>query len=128
MDWRSGSSFAPEANMHKISQAIYSLRAELNADVDVAALAKAANMSRSAFFKHFKEVTSMSPIQYQKRLRLLEARRQMIDEDETAQGSAFKVGYNSVSQFSREYSRMFGSSPLRDAMKFKRTGNSILQI
>jgi transcriptional regulator GlxA family with amidase domain len=116
------------SNMHKISQAIYSLRAELNADVDVAALAKAANMSRSAFFKHFKEVTSMSPIQYQKRLRLLEARRLMIDVDETAQGSAFKVGYNSVSQFSREYSRMFGSSPLRDAMKFKRTGNSILQI
>ncbi len=115
-------------NMHKISQAIYSLRSELDDDVDVAALAKAANMSRSAFFKHFKQVTSMSPIQYQKRLRLLEARRLMIDEDETAEGSAFKVGYNSASQFSREYSRMFGSSPLRDAMKFKRTGTSILQI
>jgi AraC-like DNA-binding protein len=116
------------SNMHKISQAIYTLRSELDDDVDVAALAKAANMSRSAFFKHFKEVTSMSPIQYQKRLRLLEARRLMIDEDETAEGSAFKVGYNSASQFSREYSRMFGSSPLRDAMKFKRTGTSILQI
>jgi transcriptional regulator GlxA family with amidase domain len=116
------------SNMHKISQAIYCLKSELDDDVDVAALAKAANMSRSAFFKHFKEVTSMSPIQYQKRLRLLEARRLMIDEDETAEGSAFKVGYKSASQFSREYSRMFGSSPFRDAMKFKRTGTPILQI
>jgi len=64
-------------------------------------------------------VTAMSPIQFQKRLRLLEARRLMIDEGETAEGSAFKVGYNSASQFSREYSRMFGNSPLRDAKRIK---------
>ncbi|MEH2300787.1 MAG: AraC family transcriptional regulator [Nostoc sp.] len=113
---------------HKISQAIYRLRSELTDDVDVAALAKAAKMSRSAFFKHFKEVTSMSPIQYQKRLRLLEARHLMTDEGETAESSAFKVGYNSASQFSREYSRMFGNSPLRDAMKIKKTGHPIHQI
>jgi AraC-like DNA-binding protein len=56
---------------------------------------------------------------YQKRLRLLEARRLMIEDGETAEGSASKVGYRSASQFSREYSRMFGSSPLRDAMKIK---------
>lgn len=105
--------------MHKISQAIYRLRSEVNDDVDVTALAKGANMSRSAFFKHFKEMTAMSPIQYQKRLRLLEARRLMIDEDGTAEGSAFKVGYKSASQFSREYSRMFGNSPRRNAMKIK---------
>ena len=111
------------SNMHKISQAIYSLRSELSEDVDVISLAKAANMSRSGFFKHFKEVTAMSPIQYQKRLRLLEARRLMIDEGETAEGSAFRVGYNSASQFSREYSRMFGNSPLRDATKIKKTGH-----
>ncbi len=76
-------------------------------------------MSRSAFFKHFKDATSMSPIQYQKRLRLLEARRLMVDEGETAEGSASRVGYNSPSQFSREYSRMFGSSPSRDARHAK---------
>ena len=68
----------------------------------------------------------MSPIQYQKRLRLLEARRLMTDEGETAEGSAFKVGYKSASQFSREYSRMFGNSPIRDSVKltkrFERTG------
>ncbi|HXC34547.1 MAG TPA: AraC family transcriptional regulator [Candidatus Acidoferrales bacterium] len=107
---------------HKISQAIHRIRSELNDDVDVAALAKAASMSRSAFFKHFREVTTMSPIQYQKRLRLLEARRLMIDVGETAEGSAFKAGYRSASQFSREYSRMFGGPPLRDAMKLKNAG------
>lgn len=107
---------------HKISQAIHRIRSELGDDVNVAALAKAASMSRSAFFKHFKEVTTMSPIQYQKRLRLLEARRLMIDEGETAEGSAFKAGYRSASQFSREYSRMFGGPPLRDATKLKNAG------
>lgn len=113
------------SKMHKISQAIYRLRSEPGDDVDVAALADGANMSRSAFFKHFREVTAMSPLQYKKRLCLLEARRLMIDEDETAEGSAFKVGYKSASQFSREYSRMFGNSPLRDAMKIKENGNPI---
>lgn len=113
------------SKMHKISQVIYGLQSGLKEDVDVAALAKAANMSRSAFFKHFKEITAMSPIQYQKRLRLLEARRLMIDEGQSAEGSAFKVGYNSASQFSREYSRMFGNSPLRDATGIKKSGNPV---
>jgi AraC-like DNA-binding protein len=115
------------SKMHKISQAIHTLRADLDEEVDVTALANAANMGRSAFFKHFKEVTAMSPIQYQKRLRLLEARRLMTDEGETAGGSAFKVGYNSASQFSREYSRTFGNSPVRDATKIK-NGEPIYQI
>jgi AraC-like DNA-binding protein len=109
---------------HTISRCIYALQSELNRDVDVPALAKAAHMSRSAFFEHFKEVTAMSPIQYQKRLRLLEARRLMVDEGESAEASAFKVGYKSTSQFSREYSRMFGKSPLRDATKLKLNGSS----
>ena len=83
-------------------------------------------MSQSAFFKHFKEVTAMSPIQYQKRLRLLEAKRLMVDAGETAEASAFKVGYKSASHFSREYSRMFGDSPLRDATKVRTNGASEL--
>jgi transcriptional regulator GlxA family with amidase domain len=91
-------------------------------------MAKTANMSRSAFFKHFKEVTAMSPIQYQKRLRLLEARRLMTDEGETAEGSAFRVGYNSASQFSREYSRTFGDPPLRDSARIKGTGELVNQV
>jgi transcriptional regulator GlxA family with amidase domain len=116
------------SKMHQISQAMYTLRTRLTNDVDVAALAKAANMSRSAFFTHFKKGTAMSPIQYQKRLRLLEARRLMIDEGETAEGSAFKVGYNSASQFSREYSRMFGNSPLRDATRIKSDPGARLKL
>ena len=116
------------SKMHKISQAIYKIRSELSDEVNVAALAKDANMSRSAFFKHFNEMTAMSPIQYQKRLRLLEARRLMIDEGETAESSAFRVGYRSSSQFSREYSSMFGNAPLRDTMKIKKTGTPFLQI
>lgn len=107
------------SQMHKISHAIFRLKSELDDEIDVPAMAKAANMSRSAFFKHFKDVTSMSPIQYQKRLRLLEARRLMVEEGETAESSAYRVGYKSASQFSREYSRMFGKSPSRDAGKLR---------
>ncbi len=113
---------------HKIAQAIYSLRAELDQEMEVGSLAKAAAMSRSAFFKHFKEVTAMSPIQYQKRLRLLEARRLMFERGETAEGAAFQVGYSSASQFSREYSRMFGNAPLRDAVKIKAFGELVPQV
>lgn len=116
------------SKMHKISEAIYKLRAQLNREVDVAGLAKEANMSRSTFFKHFNEMTAMSPIQYQKRLRLIEARRLMIDEGETAERSAFRVGYRSSSQFSREYSSMFGNAPLRDTREIKKTGIPVLQI
>jgi len=112
---------------HQISHAIHALKSELDKDVDVSALAKTANMSRSAFFKHFKEITAMSPIQYQKRLRLHEARRLMIEEEGTAESASFKVGYKSASQFSREYSRVFGTSPARDATKMKKSGQAALQ-
>lgn len=107
------------SKMQKICQAVHALKSELNQEIDVTELAKTANMSRSAFFKSFKEITSMSPIQYQKRLRLLEAKRLMIDEGETAESSAFRVGYKSASQFSREYSRMFGNAPLRDVFQHR---------
>ena len=96
--------------------------------MDGLALAKASKRCRSALFQHFNEVTARSPIQYPKRLRLLAARRLMTDEGETAESSAFKVGYNSPSQFSREYSRMFGTSPLRDATQIKRAANPIHQF
>jgi transcriptional regulator GlxA family with amidase domain len=108
------------STMHRVSQAIHVLKSALDQDIDVSALAQTANMSRSAFFKHFKEVTAMSPIQYQKRLRLHEARRLMIEQGHSAEKSSFEVGYQSPSQFSREYSRMFGISPARDANRVKR--------
>lgn len=109
------------SKMHRISHAIFALGSELTSDLDVAALAKLAHMSRSAFFQHFREVTAMSPIQYQKRLRLHEARRLMIEEEESAESSSFKVGYHSPSQFSREYARMFGTPPARDASRARAT-------
>lgn len=103
------------SKMQRISQAVHALKAELDQEINIAELSRAAQMSRSAFFKYFKEVTAMSPIQLQKRLRLIEAKRLMRDENETAESSAYRVGYRSASQFSREYSRMFGGSPVRDA-------------
>ena len=101
----------------KISESIATIRSGLSSEIDVETLAEQANMSRASFFKSFKDATSMSPIQYQKRLRLIEAKRLIVDTGESAEGAAFRVGYKSASQFSREYSRMFGKSPLRDAGK-----------
>ncbi|MBC3766347.1 AraC family transcriptional regulator [Neptunicella marina] len=80
----------------------------------VEALAELATMSKSTFHHHFRQLTSMSPLQYQKRLRLMEARRLMLSESLDASAAAYRVGYESPSQFSREYSRLFGNSPRRD--------------
>jgi AraC-like DNA-binding protein len=76
-------------------------------------------MSTSSFHQHFKQVTSMSPLQYQKQLRLLEARRLMLAEDFDATSTAYQVGYESPSQFSREYSRLFGAPPIRDIERLR---------
>jgi AraC-like DNA-binding protein len=75
-------------------------------------------MSASTFHQHFKTLTSMSPLQYQKQLRLLEARRLMA-EGVNVSIAAYQVGYESASQFSREYSRMFGTSPKRDTEELR---------
>ena len=74
-------------------------------------------MSNAAFHRHFKAATAMSPIQYQKRIRLLAARQLLIAEPGNAARVAFAVGYESASQFSREYARQFGSPPARDAAR-----------
>ncbi|WP_028540039.1 MULTISPECIES: AraC family transcriptional regulator [Paenibacillus] len=80
-------------------------------------LAKIANMSVSSLHRHFKEVTTMSPIQFQKQLRLQAARSLLLSESADAAEVAFRVGYDSPSQFSREYSRMFGLPPKKDIMR-----------
>jgi AraC-like DNA-binding protein len=77
-------------------------------------LAKAAAMSPSSFHKQFRELTTMTPLQYQKHLRLLEARRLIAAKGANAKIAAFRVGYESASQFSRDYSRIFGNPPKRD--------------
>jgi AraC-like DNA-binding protein len=75
-------------------------------------------MSPSAFHRLFKSITSMTPLQYQKQLRLLEARRLMVADEANVETAAFQVGYE-PSQFSREYSRMFGMSPRRDVASLR---------
>ncbi|AKG36248.1 AraC family transcriptional regulator [Paenibacillus durus] len=82
-------------------------------------LSEIANMSVSSLHRHFKEVTAMSPIQFQKQLRLQEARRLLLSESTDAADVAFRVGYESPSQFSREYSRMFGFSPIQDIKRLR---------
>ncbi|WP_145409305.1 AraC family transcriptional regulator [Paenibacillus xylanexedens] len=82
-------------------------------------LAEKARMSVSSFHRHFKEITAMSPIQFQKQMRLQEARRILLAESADAADVAYRVGYESASQFSREYSRMFGSPPRADIKKLR---------
>jgi AraC-like DNA-binding protein len=72
-------------------------------------------MSPSSFHQHFRAITSLSPLQFQKHLRLIEARRLIQSEGFSASNAAFAVGYESVPQFTREYGRMFGLPPVRDA-------------
>ena len=111
------------ANPHtqRVISAIHSLRKRFAEPVRIEELASIARMSPSAFHRQFKAITSMTPLQYQKQLRLLEARRLMISEAANVETAAFQVGYESPSQFSREYSRMFAMSPRRDVVAFKGT-------
>jgi AraC-like DNA-binding protein len=97
-----------------VLRAIHTLRDRFAEPVRMEELAFVAQMSPSAFHRQFKAITSMTPLQYQKQLRLLEARRLMVAEEANVETAAFRVGYESASQFSREYSRMFGMSPRRD--------------
>ena len=107
------------SKMQRIAEIIQVIKTDLNRSMRVEDLADRANMSASSFHHHFKQVTSMSPLQYQKQLRLLEARRLMLAENSTATVAADRVGYESTSQFSREYSRMFGAPPMGDIKRLR---------
>jgi AraC-like DNA-binding protein len=98
----------------QIARAIDWLKGNFTQPLRIDDLATQVNMSTSTFHHHFRAVTAMSPLQYQKWLRLSEARRLMLAENQDATTAAFQVGYESPSQFSREYSRLFGAPPLRD--------------
>jgi AraC-like DNA-binding protein len=106
-------------HMQRIAHVIQMLKTKLSEPIRVEDLAEMAHMSPSSFHFHFKEVTTMSPLQYQKRLRLLEARRLLLVEGTDASSAAYRVGYESASQFSREYSRMFGAPPISDVTKVR---------
>jgi AraC-like DNA-binding protein len=98
----------------QIAKAIGWLKSNYALAISMDDLAAQANMSTSTFHHHFRSLTALSPLQYQKQLRLQEARRLMLAERMDAANAAFQVGYESPSQFSREYNRMFGAPPLRD--------------
>ncbi len=98
----------------QIARAIYWLKDNFTRPLRIDDLAAQVNMSTSTFHHHFRAVTAMSPLQYQKWLRLNEARRLLLTENQDATTAAFQVGYESPSQFSREYSRLFGAPPLHD--------------
>lgn len=104
------------ANSHgqRLISAIHALRDRFAEPVRIEELAAIVQLSPSAFHRQFKALTSMTPLQYQKQLRLLEARRLLVSDTINVEAAAFKVGYESPSQFSREYSRMFGTPPRRD--------------
>ena len=99
---------------HQIAQAIDWLKGNFQQPLHINELAISVRMSISTFHRHFRAMTSMSPLQFQKSLRLHEARRLMLTENMDAASAAFQVGYESHSQFNREYNRMFGSPPLRN--------------
>ncbi|AXF85632.1 HTH-type transcriptional activator RhaS [Ephemeroptericola cinctiostellae] len=110
-----------ESPSQKIIQAISWLKLNFSNDIRVDDLADNAYMSPSTFRQHFRAVAGMSPVQYQKQLRLQEARQLMLNRNFNAGSAAISVGYESVSQFSREYSRLFGAPPLRDIRQLKQT-------
>ncbi len=109
---------------NQIAHAITWLKGNFTEPLRIDDLAAQSNMSTSSFHHHFRQVTAMSPLQYQKWLRLNEARRLMLAEKTDATTAAFRVGYESPSQFSREYSRMFGAPPLRDVTNLRQVVNS----
>ena len=108
-----------ESSVHRLAKAISWLRANFSQPTKVEDLAGLVHMSVSSFHEHFKAVTSMSPLHYQKVLRLQEARRLMLSMMMDAGTASQRVGYLSASQFSREYSRFFGSAPTRDIARLR---------
>jgi len=108
-----------ESGLHRVARAISWLRDNFSQPMKVDDLAGLVHMSVSSFHEHFRSVTSMSPLQYQKTLRLQEARRLMLSAMMDAGTASQRVGYLSASQFSREYSRFFGSAPTKDIAKLR---------
>ena len=105
---------------HRVAKAIDWLKMNYTAALHIDELAAYVQMSPSSLHQHFRQLTAQSPLQYQKWLRLNEARRLMLNEDLDAASAAFEVGYESPSQFSREYARLFGAPPRRDVEALRR--------
>jgi AraC-like DNA-binding protein len=104
---------------HRIARALERLREDFDRPLRVEDVAKEAGMSVSGFHHHFRAVTAMSPLQFQKRMRLQEARGLMLGEDLDAASAGHRVGYGNASQFTREYKRLFGAPPMRDVERLR---------
>jgi AraC-like DNA-binding protein len=109
-----------DSHAQRVSRAVALVRENFARPLRVEQLAEAAGMSVSSFHEHFRAVTSLTPLQFQKQLRLIEARRMMLADGEMISNAAYAVEYESVTQFTREYGRMFGLPPARD-MKAAKT-------
>ncbi|MDB5074530.1 MAG: transcriptional regulator, AraC family [Chloroflexi bacterium] len=104
---------------HRIAQAVERLRKDFHLPLRIDRIARELGMSTSGFHDHFKAITDMSPLQFQKQLRLREARRLMLGEHLDATSAGFRVGYNDASYFSRDYKKYFGTSPARDIERLR---------
>jgi AraC-like DNA-binding protein len=109
------------SHTHRITRAIQQLRKELDQPLQIDDMAQELGMSVSSFHHHFKAVTAMSPLQFQKQIRLQEARQLMLGEGLDASSAGYRVGYNDASHFNREYKRLFGLPPLRDVERLRET-------
>jgi AraC-like DNA-binding protein len=108
-----------DSRLAQVSHAIRHIRQHFSEALSVEELAALATMSTSSFHRHFRAVTAMTPIQFQKQIRLQEARSRLLADADDVAAVGFAVGYDSASQFSREYSRMFGAPPGRDAARLR---------
>ncbi|HAT33382.1 MAG TPA: AraC family transcriptional regulator [Janthinobacterium sp.] len=117
MGWMLRDIALPDSALARVNQAIQQIRRDYALPLRVGDLADRVAMSVSAFHRHFKSVTALSPVQYQKQIRLLNARTLLIASGYSVTAAAHEVGYQSSSQFSREYAREFGQAPARDAMR-----------
>jgi AraC-like DNA-binding protein len=104
---------------HRIARAIERLREDFERPLRIEDIARESGMSVSSFHHHFKAVTAMSPLQFQKRMRLQEARRLMLGEDLDASSAGYRVGYGDASRFNRDYKRLFGAPPARDVERLR---------
>src|SRR3712207_1599336 len=104
---------------HRIARALERLREDFDRPLRIEDVARESGMSVSGFHHHFRAVTAMSPLQFQKRMRLQEARRLMLGEDLDASSAGYRVGYGDASQFTREYKKLFGAPPMRDVERLR---------
>jgi transcriptional regulator GlxA family with amidase domain len=116
-----------DSRLSRVRQAIAWIRAHFDQPLSIEALAGLASMSPASFHRHFRAATAMSPLQYQKSLRLQRARSLLI-ADPNAARAAYAVGYESPSQFSREYARHFGVPPTRDAGRLRGDATELAEI